>query len=111
MEPPTSQVAILQKISSIVASERSLEEMLGEIIGLTVQVTDCDACLVYLFDRDTNEIVLQASQVPHASEIGNLRIKRFAQSVARWKRCGPLCAKAKQPDTFFSISCSISPNS
>ena len=83
MEPPTSQVAILQKISSIVASERSLEEMLGEIIGLTVQVTDCDACLVYLFDRDTNEIVLQASQVPHASEIGNLRLK-VGEGVTGW---------------------------
>ena len=71
MEPPSSQVAILQKISSIVSSQRSLDEMLGEIIGLTVQVTDCDACLVYLFDRDTNEIVLQASQVPHASELLN----------------------------------------
>ena len=83
MEPPTSQVAILKKISSIVASQRSLDEMLGEIIGLTVQVTDCDACLVYLFDQDTNEIVLQASQVPHASEIGTLRIK-VGEGVTGW---------------------------
>ena len=83
MEPPTSQVAILQKISSIVASQRSLDEMLGEIIGLTVQVTDCDACLVYLFDHDTNEIVLQASQVPHASEIGTLRLK-VGEGVTGW---------------------------
>ncbi len=83
MEPPTSQVAILQKISSIVASQRSLDEMLGEIIGLTVQVTDCDACLVYLFDHDTNEIVLQASQVPHASEIGTLRIK-VGEGITGW---------------------------
>ena len=83
MEPPTSPVAILQKISSIVASQRSLDEMLGEIIGLTVQVTDCDACLVYLFDHDTNEIVLQASQVPHASEIGTLRLK-VGEGITGW---------------------------
>ncbi len=46
IEPQTSQVALLHRISSIVSSQRSLDEMLGEIIGLTVQVTDCDAALV-----------------------------------------------------------------
>ncbi len=63
-ESNSSQVSLLHKISSIVSSERSTDEMLGEIVGLTVQVTDCDACLVYLIDQTTNEIVLRASQVP-----------------------------------------------
>ncbi len=56
MELPTSQVALLHRISSIVSSEVSLDEMLGEIVGLTVQVTDCDACLVYLIERESSEI-------------------------------------------------------
>ena len=55
MEP---QVNILHRVSNIVSSERSLDEMLGEIVGLTVQITECDACLVYLIETDTNEIVL-----------------------------------------------------
>ena len=45
LEPPASQVALLHRISNIVSSELSLDEMLGEIVGLTVQVTECDACL------------------------------------------------------------------
>jgi uroporphyrinogen-III synthase len=57
--------------------------MLGEIVGLTVQVTDCDACLVYLLDRDTDEVVLRASQVPHASALGNLRMK-VGEGVTGW---------------------------
>ncbi len=55
MEPTTNQVSILHRISNIVSSERSVDEMLGEVIGLTVQVTDCDACLVYLIEPFTGE--------------------------------------------------------
>jgi uroporphyrinogen-III synthase len=83
IEPPTSQVVLLHRISSIVASDRSLEEMLGEIVGLTVQVTDCDACLVYLIERNTGEIVLSASQVPHAADLGNLRMK-VGEGITGW---------------------------
>lgn len=83
MEPPTSQVALLHKISSIVSSQLSLDEMLGEIVGLTVQVTDCDACLVYLIEQDTNEIVLRASQVPHSVDLGNIRMK-MGEGVTGW---------------------------
>src|ERR1700677_4232219 len=83
MEPVSSHVALLHRISSIVSSELSLDEMLGEIVGLTAQVTECDACLVYLLDRDTGEIVLRASQVPHAADLGNLRIK-MGEGVTGW---------------------------
>ncbi len=80
MEP---QVNILHRVSNIVSSERSLDEMLGEIIGLTVQITECDACLVYLIESDTNEIVLRASQVPHAADLGMLRMK-MGEGVTGW---------------------------
>ncbi|MFN3324288.1 MAG: GAF domain-containing protein [Bryobacteraceae bacterium] len=83
MEPSSSQVSLLHKISSIVASELTIDEMLGEIVGLTVQVTACDACLVYLIEPETGEIVLRASQVPHAAEIGTLRMK-MGEGVTGW---------------------------
>jgi signal transduction protein with GAF and PtsI domain len=83
MEPATSQIALLHRISSIVSSELSLDEMLGEIVGLTAQVTDCDACLVYLIERETDEVVLRASQVPHAADLGNLRMK-VGEGITGW---------------------------
>jgi uroporphyrinogen-III synthase len=61
----------------------SLDEMLGEIVGLTAQVTECDACLVYLIERETDEVVLRASQVPHAAALGNLRM-RMGEGVTGW---------------------------
>jgi uroporphyrinogen-III synthase len=83
LEPPGSQVALLHRISNIVSSELTLDEMLGEIVGLTAQVTECDACLVYLIERETNEIVLRASQVPHQSDLGNIRLKA-GEGVTGW---------------------------
>ena len=83
VEPPTSQVALLHRVSNIVSSEVSLDEMLGEIVGLTVQVTACDACLVYLIERESNEIVLRASQVPHQVDLGNIRLK-VGEGVTGW---------------------------
>ncbi|MBS1873527.1 MAG: GAF domain-containing protein [Acidobacteria bacterium] len=83
MEDSINQVAILHRISNIVASELSLDEMLGEIIGITSQVTGCDACLVYLIEQESGEIVLRASQVPHAADLGYLRMK-MGEGVTGW---------------------------
>src|SRR5215471_2812285 len=74
MEQATD-ASILHRVSRIVSSELSLDEMLGEIVGLTAQVAGCDACLVYLVDFSTDEFVLRASQVPHAADLGHLRMK------------------------------------
>jgi two-component system, response regulator PdtaR len=78
-----SQVSVLHRISNIVSSDLSLDEMLGEVIGLTVQATACDACLVYLVDGDTHDIVLRASQVPHAAALDNLRMKP-GEGITGW---------------------------
>lgn len=57
--------------------------MLGEIVGLTVQVTQCDACLVYLLDPASGDVILRASQVPHAGEIGSLAIQS-GEGITGW---------------------------
>ena len=78
-----SQVSIFHQVSGILSSDLSLDEMLGEVIGLAVRATACDACLVYLIDHDSNEIVLRASQVPHAGALGMLRLK-IGEGVTGW---------------------------
>jgi two-component system, response regulator PdtaR len=102
-EPQPSQVALLHRISNIVSSELTLDEMLGEIVGLTVQVTECDACLVYLLDESTGEIVLRASQLPHAAELGHLSLK-VGEGVTGWvaehKSVVALSSKASEDSRF-----------
>src|SRR5579862_8225183 len=77
------EISVLHRVSRIVSSELSLDEMLGEIVGLTSQISGCDACLVYLLEMPTEEFVLRASQVPHAADLGNLRIK-MGEGVTGW---------------------------
>ena len=78
-----SQVELLHQISNIVSSNSSLEKVLQELISLAVEVTGCDACLVYLVDHASNEIVLRASQLPHTAEIGHIRMK-MGEGITGW---------------------------
>jgi signal transduction protein with GAF and PtsI domain len=78
-----SQVELLHQISNIVSSNLGLERMLEELIGMAVNVTGCDACLVYLVDHASHEIVLRASQLPHALEIGKIRMK-MGEGITGW---------------------------
>lgn len=78
-----TQLALVHRISGIVSSGLSLEQMLAELIELVVTVTGCDACLVYLLEPTSEEIVLCASQLPHETEIGNIRM-RLGEGVTGW---------------------------
>lgn len=80
---PPSEVALLHRISNIVSSELSLDEMLGEILGLTAQVASCDACLIYLIEKASGEIILRASQLPHAKALGKLKLK-MGEGITGW---------------------------
>ena len=86
-ETSNTQVALLHRISSIVSSDQDIEEILQEMVSLTMTVTHSDACLVYLIDFATNEIVLRASQLPHDAEIGNVRLK-MGEGITGWVAAG-----------------------
>ena len=75
--------SVLHRVSGIVSSELSLDEMLGEIVGLTARVSGCEACLVYLVEPESGEFVLRASLLPHASDLGHLRMK-MGEGVTGW---------------------------
>jgi signal transduction protein with GAF and PtsI domain len=83
LEPLNSDMSVLHRVSRIVSSELSLDEMLGEIVGLAAQVSGCDACLVYLAESVTGEFVLRASLVPHSADVGSLRMK-MGEGVTGW---------------------------
>jgi uroporphyrinogen-III synthase len=77
------QVEILHRTSRIVSSGLAIGDMLQELVAITVEVSRCDACLVYLPDPETGDIVLRASQLPHDAEIGSVRLN-FGEGVAGW---------------------------
>jgi len=82
-ENNVSQIALLHRTSNIVSSGLTLDEMLQELIDIAVEVTGCDACLVYLPDLTSGEIVLRASQLAHTAEIGTVRMK-VGEGITGW---------------------------
>ena len=67
------QLRLFQKISRFMVRDLNLQEVLQGVVSLVVEYTGCDSCLVYLLDND--ELVLCASNTPHPSTIGKIRIK------------------------------------
>jgi signal transduction histidine kinase len=83
VEQRDSYITFLHRVTRIVNSELSLNEMLGQIVGLTAQISSCDACLIYLLEPETNELVLRASQLPHNRTFGNIRMK-MGEGITGW---------------------------
>jgi signal transduction protein with GAF and PtsI domain len=67
------QLQLFQKVSRFMVRDLSLQEVLQGIVSLTVEFSQCDSCLVYLLDNE--ELVLCASNTPHPSTIGKVRLK------------------------------------
>jgi len=75
--------SLYRRVSRLANSDVTLDEMLGEVLGLAVQVTSCDACLIYVLDPASDDLLLRASQVPHAAELGELSLK-VGEGVTGW---------------------------
>jgi signal transduction protein with GAF and PtsI domain len=75
------QLRLFQKVSRFMVKEASLQEVLQGIVSLMVEFTQCDSCLVYLLDGE--ELVLCASNTPHPSTIGKLRLK-LSEGLTGW---------------------------
>lgn len=83
LESAPEHLAVLHRVSRIVSSNIPLKSMLEELVSIVVGVTDSDACLVYLLEPASSEIVLCASQLPHRREIGKVRLK-IGEGVTGW---------------------------
>jgi len=81
--------------------EMSLQEVLKGIVGLIVEFMECDSCLIYLMDG--GELVLCASNTPHPSAIGKVRLKMnegLTGWVARERRLLAISREAFQDPRF-----------
>jgi two-component system, response regulator PdtaR len=78
-----SQLAVFHRTSRIVSCGGSIDNTVQELIALVVEATHCHACLLYLADHESGEIVLRASQLPHEAETGSVRL-RPGEGVAGW---------------------------
>jgi signal transduction protein with GAF and PtsI domain len=75
------QLRLFQKVSRFMVRDLSLQDVLNGIVTLIVEFTECDSCLVYL--QDGEDLVLCASNRPHPSTIGKLRL-RWNEGLTGW---------------------------
>jgi len=81
LERTEQQLRLFQKISRFMVREMSLQEVLQGIVSLVVEFMQCDSCLVYPLDGD--ELVLCASNTPHPSAIGKVKL-RLNEGLTGW---------------------------
>src|SRR6185503_4108103 len=75
------QLSVFQKVSRFMVRDLSLADVLQGIVSLVVEFTHCDSCLIYLLDGE--DLVLCASNTPHPSTIGKLRM-RSNEGLTGW---------------------------
>jgi signal transduction histidine kinase/CheY-like chemotaxis protein len=75
--------SLLHRVSRITHSDFSLDEILGQIVGLAAGLLRCDACLIYLHETASGDFVLRASQLPHAHRAAIPRMK-LGEGVTGW---------------------------
>ena len=81
LERTEEQLRLFQKISRFMVRDMSLGEVLQGVVSLVVEFTECDSCLIYL--QDAGELVLCASNTPHPSTIGKVRL-RLNEGLTGW---------------------------
>ncbi len=81
LERTEQQLRLFQKISRFMVRDMSLPEVLKGVVSLVEEFTECDSCLVYLLDG--SELVLCASNTPHASAIGKVRMQ-WSEGLTGW---------------------------
>jgi signal transduction protein with GAF and PtsI domain len=81
LERTEQQLRLFQKISRFMVRDMSLSEVLQGVVSLVVEFTECDSCLIYL--QNAGELVLCASNTPHPSTIGKVRL-RLNEGLTGW---------------------------
>jgi signal transduction protein with GAF and PtsI domain len=81
LQKTEEQLRLFQKISRLMTRDMSLQDVLQSIVALIVEFMACDSCLVYLIQD--NELVLCASNNPHPSSIGKVRLK-MTEGLTGW---------------------------
>jgi signal transduction protein with GAF and PtsI domain len=77
------ELKVFSDLSALFASTLELQQTLDETIGLVNRLTKADACFLYLYDHQSNDLVLSASKTPHPHEIGHLHLK-IGEGITGW---------------------------
>ncbi len=81
LERTEQQLQLLQRISRFMVRAVPLQDVLQGVVSMVVEFMECDSCLVYLLDQ--GELLLRASNTPHPSAIGKLKLS-LSEGLTGW---------------------------
>lgn len=79
----TKDFQVLRQIIETVNSTLDLQTVLQRIMEVVSEVTQADACLLYLLDEPTQSMVLQASKPPHPESVGRITL-HIGEGLTGW---------------------------
>ena len=77
------ELKILRKVVEITNSEMDLQVVLKDVVDIMTEMTKADSVFIYLFDEGKQRLVLMASKVPHAKELGKINLKA-GEGITGW---------------------------
>lgn len=90
LEQKEQELKILHEVAQDISSNLSLNALLDRIVAMAMNFIIADSCLIYLYDRQNNELVLTASNGVPQNLLGRVRLK-MGEGVTGW------VAKEKKP--------------
>ena len=99
------QLRLLQRLSRYLVRDTPWQTVLQDAVSMVVEFMECDSCLVYLLDD--NELVLRASNTPHPSTLGKVKLalnEGLTGWVARERRLLAISREAYNDPRFKFFS-------
>ena len=89
------ELQILHNTAQLISSSIEINDVLEQILELVTGLTKADSCLIYLYDKKNNELVLRASKKAHPEMLGKIKLK-IGEGITGW------VAKEKKPISISS---------
>jgi signal transduction protein with GAF and PtsI domain len=84
------ELKILHEIAKDISGDLHLNQLLKRIVDTIINFVKVDSCLIYLYDKQNDELILTVSSDPEIKDLGDLRLK-MGEGVTGW------AAKEKKP--------------
>ena len=83
LEQKEQELRILHEVAQDISSNLDLHELLAKIVDMVMNTISADSCLIYLYDRANDELILTASSNGDHKMLGRVKL-RIGEGVTGW---------------------------
>src|SRR5215470_11781792 len=83
LEARTQENMLLNEVISTVGSTLKLDEVLGHLVDIVVRAIPCHAAFFYLYDKDTERLVLASTNKQYRNFVGKIGMA-LGEGVTGW---------------------------